>query len=113
MVGLVRIVYIYLVPQEASRSQRTLSVTTKAEEASEHDDKQEDVRNKRDSHGDPGGLEVDRRAGASKIVPSIAELLKGKQGMPWISKIAFSPAKHLEWRFSSSEVGGGRCTHLE
>jgi len=40
-------------------------MTAKAEEASEHDDKQEDVRNKRDCHGDLSGLEVDRRAGAN------------------------------------------------
>ena len=57
-------------------------MTAKAEEASEHDDKQEDVRNKRDDHGDLCGLEVDRRAGANGIVPFLAELLKGKQGKP-------------------------------
>jgi len=57
-------------------------VTAKAEEASEHDDKQEDVRHKRADHGELGGLEVDRSAGTSGIVPSLAELLKGKHGMP-------------------------------
>ena len=57
-------------------------MTAKAEEASEHDDKQEDVRHKRADHGELGGLEVDRSAGTSGIVPSLAELLKGKQGMP-------------------------------
>jgi len=56
-------------------------VATKAEEASEHDDKQEDVRNKRADHGELGGLEVDCPAGASEIIPSLVKLLKGEQGM--------------------------------
>lgn len=59
-----------------------MPVAAKAEEASEHDNKQEDVRNKRDDHGDLCGLEVDRRAGTNGTVPFLAELLKGKQGMP-------------------------------
>jgi len=57
-------------------------VTAKAKEPSEHDNKQEDVRSKRADHGELGGLEVNRSAGASGIVPSLMELLKGEQGVP-------------------------------
>jgi hypothetical protein len=53
-------------------------VTAKTEEANEHDDKQEDVCNKRDDHGDLRGLEVERRAGANGIVPFLADLSKGE-----------------------------------
>jgi hypothetical protein len=67
----------HLIPQEASRSQCTMSVAAKVEQANEHDDKQEHVRNKRDDHGDFGGLEVERHAGASVVIPYIVELLRG------------------------------------
>ena len=54
-----------------------MSVAAKAEQADEHDDKQEDVRNKCDDHGDFGGLEVERHAGASVIIPYIVDLSRG------------------------------------
>jgi len=52
-----------------------MSVATEAEQADEHDGKQENVRSKCDDHGDFGGFEVGRLAGTNRIIPSIAELL--------------------------------------
>jgi hypothetical protein len=51
-----------------------MSVIAPAEQANEHDDKQEDVRNKRDNHRHFGGLNVDRLAGPAGNFPYIAEL---------------------------------------
>jgi hypothetical protein len=72
-----------------------MSVATKAEQADEHDGKQENVRNKCDDHGDFGGFEVGRLAGANRIIPSIAELLRGSAGRSWIPKTASLPSKYL------------------
>ena len=51
-------------------------MTVKAEQANEHDDKQEDVRKKRDDHRYSGGLDVDHFTGAGKIL-SVLELSEG------------------------------------
>jgi hypothetical protein len=51
-------------------------MTVKAEQANEHDDKQGDVRKKRDSYCRFGGLNVARRAAAEKH-PFITELSEG------------------------------------
>ena len=44
------------------------------EQANEHHDKQEDVRNKRHNHCQFGGLDVERYTGTTGNFPCIAEL---------------------------------------
>jgi hypothetical protein len=52
-------------------------MTVKAEQANEHDDKQEDIRNERDNHCHFGGLDVDWLAGCAGSFACIAELSEG------------------------------------
>ena len=52
-------------------------MTVKAEQANEHDDKQGDVRKKRDSYCRFAGLDVARCAVAARKHPVITELLEG------------------------------------
>lgn len=68
----------HLVPQEPPQSHGTMSVIAQAEQASEHNDKQEDVHNKRDDHCHFGGLDVESLAGAAGSFPYIAELRDDK-----------------------------------
>ena len=55
-----------------------MSVIAQAKQANEHDDKQEDVRNKRDDHCHFGGLDVESLARTAGNFPYIAELGKDK-----------------------------------
>jgi hypothetical protein len=52
-------------------------MTVKAEQANEHDDKQEDVGKKRDDVCHYNGLEVDHHTGAARRQPSMLELSEG------------------------------------
>ena len=52
-------------------------MTVKAEQANEHDDKQEDVRKKRDDHRHSGGLDVDHFTGAAGKLLPVSELSEG------------------------------------
>ena len=70
----VRVTLSHLVPQEPPQIYRTMPVIAPAEQTNEHDDKQEDVRNKCDNHRHFGGLNVDRHAGPTGDFPYIAEL---------------------------------------
>jgi hypothetical protein len=54
-----------------------MSVTAKAEQSNEHDDKQEHVRNKRDDHCHFGGLDVERLTGGTGSFTCVAELSEG------------------------------------
>jgi len=52
-------------------------VIAEAEQANEHDDKQEDVRHKRNDHGNFGGLYVaENHAGAGERIPDSVDLLR-------------------------------------
>jgi hypothetical protein len=52
-------------------------MTVKTEQANEHDDKQENVRDKCDDHCHFGGLDVERLAGGAGNFTCIAELPDG------------------------------------
>jgi hypothetical protein len=60
-----------------SRSKRTVSVTAKAEQANEHDDEQEDSRNKAENCWRFGNLDIEWLAWGAGSFPSIAELPEG------------------------------------
>jgi hypothetical protein len=54
-----------------------VSVIAKAEQANEHDDEQEDSRNKPDDRWRFENLDIERLAGGARNCPRIAELPEG------------------------------------
>jgi hypothetical protein len=50
----------YLVPQEASQSHRSTTMTAQAGQTKEHDEKQDDVSNERDNGAESDALQVYR-----------------------------------------------------
>jgi hypothetical protein len=67
----------HLVPQKTYCTKGAMSVTAKAEQANEHDGKQEDPRNQRDNYCLFGDLNVKRHAEAAGSFPCITELSEG------------------------------------
>ena len=86
----------HLVKQEASHAPRPSSVGAEADQANEHDDKQEDVRHKCKDHGNFGGLHVvDHHAGAGRSVPSSPDLSRRNVKDVVIPMTIYLPEKYL------------------
>jgi len=105
----------HLVKQEASQGPRTLSVVAEADQANEHDDKQEDVRRKRNGHGNFGGLHVvEHHAGGGRRIPFSADLSRRKVKDVVIPTIIYLPEKnliqHIGMYFQAVRSGG--CSYL-